>query len=241
MRDSFVFYNSYYEAISELDEKTQLQIFKAVCEYALNGNTPELTGIPKAVFALIKPTIDANEKRYNNGKKGGRPKKTNDSENEKPTVLNSETNGYENEKPNVNDNVNVNVNENANINENVNENISDKSARSSSQIAEIIDLYHKICTSFSRVTTVSENRKNTLKKLMKNFSVGQITEVFETAEKSDFLRGINKNGWKANFDWIIKENNFIKILEGNYNNPQKTGNNDGFDVDKYACVINNFD
>jgi len=122
LRESFVFYNSYYEAIAEFDETIQLHLFKAVCEYALYGTVPELSGTEKALFTLIKPTIDANEKRYNNGKKGGRPKKTNGFENKKPTVTNSETDGYENEKPNVNNNVNVNVNETGNE-----ESLSDKS------------------------------------------------------------------------------------------------------------------
>lgn len=130
MRESFVFYDSYYEAISEFDETIQVHLFKAICEYALYEKVPELSGIEKALFTLIKPTIDANEKRYNNGKKGGRPKKNNGYENKKPTVLNSETNGYENEKPNVNVNDNVNVTVNANVNSNANENkLPDKSDR----------------------------------------------------------------------------------------------------------------
>ncbi len=119
MRESFVFYSSYYEALAEFDEIIQAHLFKVICEYALYGTIPELSGIEKALFTLIKPTIDSNEKRYNNGKKGGRPKKTNGFENEKPTVINSETNGFENEKPNVN--VNDNVNANVNVNETGNE------------------------------------------------------------------------------------------------------------------------
>ena len=122
MRESFVFYNSYYEAIAEFDEIIQVHLFRAICEYALYGKIPEFSGTEKALFTLIRPTIDANEKRYINGKKGGRPpKKTNGYENEKPTVINSETNGYENEKPNVNVNVNVNETDNVTDNETDNE------------------------------------------------------------------------------------------------------------------------
>lgn len=124
MRESFVFYSSYYEALAEFDETIQLHLFKAICEYALYEKIPELSGTEKALFTLIKPTVDSNEKRYNNGKKGGRPKKTSGYENEKPTVINSETDGYENEKPNVNVNDNVTVNDTVNVNE---DNHSDKS------------------------------------------------------------------------------------------------------------------
>lgn len=116
----------------------------------------------------------------------------------------------------------------------------DKSAPSPSQIAEIVDLYHKICTSYSKVTVVSDTRKNALKTLMKKFSIEQIKTVFETAEKSDFLKGINNRNWKANFDWFIKESNFVKVLDGNYNNQQKKDNSDGFDASEYEQFLNQF-
>lgn len=35
------------------------------------------------------------------------------------------------------------------------------------------------------------------------------------AERSQFLRG-EKGGWKANFDWLMNENNIAKVLEGTY-------------------------
>jgi hypothetical protein len=39
--------------------------------------------------------------------------------------------------------------------------------------------------------------------------------VFENAEESSFLKG-EDGGWKASFDWMIKEANMLKVLEGNY-------------------------
>ena len=35
-------------------------------------------------------------------------------------------------------------------------------------------------------------------------------------EKSSFLKGQNDRGWVITFDWFVKPNNFIKVLEGNY-------------------------
>ena len=63
----------------------------------------------KVAMTLILPQLEANYKRYANGNKGGRPKKTNGFENKKP-------NGYETKKPNKN--VNENDNENVNVNDN---------------------------------------------------------------------------------------------------------------------------
>lgn len=35
MRESFIFYNSFYESIKELPNEAQLEVFKALSEYAL--------------------------------------------------------------------------------------------------------------------------------------------------------------------------------------------------------------
>lgn len=68
-RDSFIFYRSFYESMQGLKDKEQLQIFKAICELALNDKDEKLTGISKNIFTVIKPQILANSKRYESGKK----------------------------------------------------------------------------------------------------------------------------------------------------------------------------
>ena len=57
-------------------------------------------------------------------------------------------------------------------------------------------------------------------------SVGQgdFKQALEKAQSSDFLRGKNARNWTANFDWMIKDANIAKILDGNYDNkPEDTG------------------
>lgn len=80
-RDSFVFYRSFYESISGLSDKQQLEVYKAISSYALNGELIDLGVVANAIFCLAKPSIDSNQRRYENGlkgaehgKKGGRPK-----------------------------------------------------------------------------------------------------------------------------------------------------------------------
>ena len=70
MRESFVFYSSFAEALSEMPDKSRLKLYDAIVLLALHGEETEFTGIEKAVFSLIKPQIKANNKRYENGKKG---------------------------------------------------------------------------------------------------------------------------------------------------------------------------
>lgn len=105
-RDSFIFYRSFYEAIEEVDTETQVAIYNAICRKALYDEDTTLSGTAKILYTLIKPQLDANNKRYSDGQKGGRPKKETNGFKEK------ETNGYKNKKPNNNENENENVNEN---------------------------------------------------------------------------------------------------------------------------------
>ena len=142
MRDSFVFYRSYYEAIELLPKSQRADAYRAIFEFMFNGNdiTDELPNTAKAIFLMAKPTLEANNKKYEAGKKGAETKKTSKSKanDEQPTKQSGskeeatyqakrEQSGSKeeatlqaNDKQNgSNVNVNVNVNENENVNENV--------------------------------------------------------------------------------------------------------------------------
>ena len=79
---SFVFYASFHEATKELDDAEYGTLMRAINEYALNDVMPELNGMLKMAFILIKPQIDANIERRETGKGGGRPSLNNDVKNE---------------------------------------------------------------------------------------------------------------------------------------------------------------
>ena len=74
MRDGAVFYRSFYEAIKDLPADQFKACVSAIMDYALDEKEPETNGIEKTVYLMAKPQIDANNKRYQNGTKGGRPK-----------------------------------------------------------------------------------------------------------------------------------------------------------------------
>lgn len=72
-RDSILFYRSFYEAIQGLPKDIQLEIYTAVMEYGLNGVVPDdLKPVARGMFSLMKPVIDTNNTRFENGKKGAR-------------------------------------------------------------------------------------------------------------------------------------------------------------------------
>ena len=112
MKDGFIFYQSFYEAARGLDPETRLSFYDALTAYALGGWEPEIEDpVANALFCMAKPQLDANEKRRENGGKGGRPAK------EKPMVFENE----ENEKPMVSE-----IDENEKPKEKVKEKVKDK-------------------------------------------------------------------------------------------------------------------
>ncbi len=82
-------------------------------------------------------------------------------------------------------------------------------------------MYNATCVSFPRCTRLSEAREKAIRARLKKYTVEDFKKVFEIAENSDFLKGANRNNWSANFDWLIKDSNMAKVLDGNYAN--KTG------------------
>lgn len=80
----------------------------------------------------------------------------------------------------------------------------------------IVDMYNDTCVSFPRVTTLSDARKKAIKARLKTYNLEDFKRMFEIAERSDFLKGGNNRNWSANFDWLIKDSNMAKVLDGNY-------------------------
>lgn len=63
---------------------------------------------------------------------------------------------------------------------------------------------------------MSDNRKKAIKARLRQYSIDDFKCLFEKAENSSFLKGANNRNWSATFDWLIKDSNMAKTLDGNY-------------------------
>jgi hypothetical protein len=104
-RESMVIYRSFYDSIRLLSVEDQAAIWDAVFNRGFYNKKPNLQGMAFAVWLLIEPQIEANLRKYLNGK---RPKTK---QTRSKTEANTKQSGSKHEG-NVNDNVNVNVNDN---------------------------------------------------------------------------------------------------------------------------------
>ena len=91
----------------------------------------------------------------------------------------------------------------------------------------IIGIYNSYCPNLPRVQKLTSKRKTAINKLLKELTEKQFIDVCIIANTSDFLIGDNDRNWKADFDFIIRPDKAVSILEGKYNN-KKRDKIDGF-------------
>lgn len=115
-RESFIVYKSFYSLIKMLKPKSRLKIFEAIFDYGFNNTIPNFEDDEQvtAVWEGIFPQLRANQKRYENGLKGGAPQN-----NQNAKKFQSENNqrgapqnNHKTTKKQPNENVNENVNKN---------------------------------------------------------------------------------------------------------------------------------
>lgn len=99
----------------------------------------------------------------------------------------------------------------------------DKNERNKEYLT-ILSLFKETCPSFPQPKSLSENRKKAINARLKKYTIEDFKTLFEKAEASDFLKGNNNRNWSANFDWLIRDTNMPKVLEGNYDNKARKEN-----------------
>lgn len=225
-RESFVFYRSFFESIERADDKEiQLQLYQAISRYALNGEEPQLSGMVASVWVGMKPQIDANIKRYINGckgaphgKKGGAPK------------------GNSNAKKQPQNNTKTTPNDNENDNENDNDIGDSKESPCRAKKPDAIVPYQKIMDFWNRamenkpikgISAITPNSRRgiNVRARFKEHGEEKIYRAIMNASESSFLNGYISTAFTATFDWVFLPSNFVKVLDGNYQDQQNERRN----------------
>lgn len=82
----------------------------------------------------------------------------------------------------------------------------------------IIDTWNKYIPS-AQIKVFNQTRKQLIKNRFHTFfndSYEEWEKFLIKIAKINFLWGDNDRGWKADFNWVLNENNYIKIFEGKY-------------------------
>ena len=207
MTDRFPFMRMYKNMADRLPNKEdQADFYRVLIEYALDDKEPDEESIGAAVFECARQVIDNWKAKQKNGAKGGRPKKPSDNQaetKEKPKESNDDL-GYE--KQNQSE---TKVEKTKSRKEEKRENTKREKAK------QIVELYNSICVDLPKVVKLTDDRIKHVNARLEGRGIEKIRAVFEQAERSRFLTG-RKTDWIADFDWLMNENNMVKVEEGKY-------------------------
>lgn len=90
MSEGFIFYQSFADALEALPAEDYKECVSALCKYAINGEEPETDNpFVKMFFTLVRPQVDANNKRREAGKNGGVAKASKYREEDSTVVANA--------------------------------------------------------------------------------------------------------------------------------------------------------
>ena len=101
---------------------------------------------------------------------------------------------------------------------------------------EVADAFNETCVSLPRVLKLTNKRKKAIKSILKKYSLEELKNIFKKVEDSSFLNGSSGKWSGATFDWLLKESNLIKVIEGNYDDKCKYNNLHGtpsYDIEGY--------
>lgn len=81
---------------------------------------------------------------------------------------------------------------------------------------EVVDYFNGTCKGLISVKVFTEKRKKAVLARYREHGREAIFEMMKRASDSKFLNGQGKHSFVATFDWLFRPENFIKTLEGNY-------------------------
>ena len=243
-KKSFVLYASWAVLGDALPEEQAGILFKAICAKQIGKEYQIEDPAVAAVFAMISQKMDEDEEAYErakaerseqNRRAAGKRwvKKDADAENPMHDDANACARIKSNadaENPMHDDAIYVSVSgtvsDTGSLTETKRERTPTGSQRESGKrfpvtYQEIAETYNRLCPSLPEVKTLSEARKKAIKARLRKYSPEDLSRAFEMVEQSDFLPGANSRNWTANFDWIMKDTNLAKILDGNYKNSKR--------------------
>ena len=90
---------------------------------------------------------------------------------------------------------------------------------------KFLNIYNEKCTNLPKCLKITEKRKVAINKCLKEKIDEEVfREICIKANQSNFLIGENDRNWKADFDFVTRSDKAMQILEGKYENRQKSNN-----------------
>lgn len=222
------------DALEEYGDAERGRLFTALLEYGKTGEAKKLSGNERYIFPMMRNVIDRQRAEYEktrsknaeNGRKGGlakasqtkRPLAT--ASDRQPDVANC---SQEKEEEKDKDQEKEDIRTPNGVHERCGLETTPQMPRVNYRA--IVEDYNRTCTRLPQCKSISEDRKKAIKARLRTYSVEQLHTIFVKAQNSDFLCGKNRNNFTANFDWLMKDANAAKTLDGLYDDRKGGGDN----------------
>lgn len=243
MKQSMIFYASWKEAIKGLPDGVRLEVYEAAVDFAMTGNVPELSAMAAMVFPFIRQDIErdtANYQRLCEKNRENIRKRWNKEQKGFDTTeydrIPPYTTEYQKYQPIPNDDISNDISLSSKEKNSLQSSErksaeADPTAVGKEEKADTPD-FKKLADFFNdelrrkgsiipTIRSIDGQRRSSTMARIREHGKPAFAEAVKKAAESDFLNGKNDRGWVADFDWMIKPNNFIKVLEGNYDNRQQ--------------------
>ena len=245
MKDCCLFYRDWFEGMKSFPSDLRLELYEAIISYSLNGELPTLSEKAQLLFSIIRLKIERDDNKYEarrernraNGSKGGRPQKPTKTDNnpKNPVGFSKTDNNPKNPKnPVGGDNDNVSDNDNGSkepegsmgdltlLSEGMSDSVAVPTQPKTFREQVVVYFNEKMKDKgIKPIRNIENKRKEMLQARVREYSRETIYEMIDKAAASPFLNGDNNRGFVATFDWLIRPNNFPKVLEGNYDKGRK--------------------
>lgn len=101
------------------------------------------------------------------------------------------------------------------------ETLSDESVCRPEDVRQVFDAWQSLgIQKLRQVPSASTKMGQMLRARIKDYGIGSVLEAVEIVRGSDFLMG-RATDFQITFDWFVRPNNFLKIVNGNYDNREK--------------------
>jgi hypothetical protein len=217
-KDRFLFFENYYNIAEKLPDDLRTKFYDALMRYIFRDEEPEDV-VVSALITAIKPSLDKEDTRggYRDGA-GRKPNQTQSNEiknNQKESKL-IKINQIESNDNQNNQSFLETGNKKQETGNNIiisNDMIVKKEDFDVPKINLVLNNHN-----LAEIKKLTPERKTKLKQRCSD--VGGFDEFLaqmDTAlRESSFLRGDNKNGWKADFDFFLQKSSWQKAIEGGY-------------------------
>ena len=203
MKEGFFFYENFKATADTLPDDMRLKFYDALTEYAINGIEPD-DGVMKALITAFKPSLDKVETRGGNHNPTGQNQYSEVKRGQKEVKVGQSGQSFNKQETRNKKQENITISNDMVVKKPVFD----------------INLINQTLQKFNLATIKSLTDERKTKLRQRCDSVGGFENFLGQLEvalaESSFLRGENKQGWKADFDFFLQKASWQKVVEGSY-------------------------